>query len=78
MREQGTSWCGMMAHLEVLIATFWWWFYVYDPACHLTDSEFKGLHEVDVNVQSMVEKPEIYILACCPSNNHQILYSEEK
>ena len=26
----------------------------------------------------MVEKPKIYILARCPSNNQQILYSEER
>ena len=40
---------------------------LYDPASHLTDTKFKERHGVDINVQSMVEKPGIYILACCPS-----------
>ena len=49
---------------------------LYNQACHLTDIEFKERHGVVINVQSMVENTEIYILACCPSNNQQILYKE--
>ena len=51
---------------------------LYNQACHLTDIEFKERHGVVINVQSMVENTEIYILACCPSNNQQILYCEER
>ena len=31
-----------------------------------------------MNVPSMVKRHETYILSRCPSNNHQILYSEER
>jgi len=31
-----------------------------------------------VNIQSVVEKPYLYILARCPSNDQQILYTEER
>ena len=60
------------SHLLMMISC------LYNQACQLTDTEFKQRHGVDINVQSMVEKPEIYRLARCPSNNQQILYSEER
>ena len=44
----------------------------------MTDIEFKERHGVVINVQSMVENPEIYILARYPSNNQQILYCEDR
>ena len=37
------------SHLLMMIS------YLYDQACHLTDTEFKERHGVDINVQSMVE-----------------------
>ena len=51
---------------------------LYNQTCHLTDIEFKERHGVVINVQSMVENPEIYILARYPSNNQQILYCEDR
>ena len=42
------------------------------------DKEYQAIHNNDVNVQSIVEKPYIYILARCPSNDQQILYCEER
>ena len=39
------------SHLLMMISC------LYDQACHLTDTEFKERHGVDINVQSMVEKP---------------------
>ena len=59
------------SHLLIMIS------YLYDPACYLVDSEFKKRHGVNINVQCVVEKPEIYILAGCPLSNQQMLYSEE-
>ena len=32
---------------------------------------------MEVNVQSEVEKPELYMLARCQSNDNQLLYSGE-
>ena len=37
------------SHLLMMISC------LYDQACHLTDTEFKERHGVDINVQSMVE-----------------------
>ena len=46
---------------------------LYDPAVFLTDDECKEKY----NIQSEVEKPELYMLAC-QSNDNQLLYSEEQ
>ena len=48
---------------------------MYDPVCHLTDIEYEQKYNISSNVQAIVEKPRIYILAQCPSNDQQILYS---
>ena len=49
--------------------------YLYDPACHLTDKEFKNKYGINTNVQSIVE---IYLLSRYPPNDQQILYSKER
>ena len=51
---------------------------LYDPAIFLTDPEVKAKLGIKINVQAVIEKPEIYILARCPSNDNQILYSHER
>ena len=51
---------------------------MYDPACYLTDSEYEQKYNISSNAQAIVEKPTIYILAQCPSNDQQILYSQER
>ena len=35
---------------------------LYDPAVFLTDDEYKEKYNMEVNVQSVVEKPELYML----------------
>ena len=51
---------------------------LYDPAVFLTDDECKEKPNMEVNIQSEVEKPELYILAQCQSNDNKLLYSEEQ
>ena len=57
---------------------------IYDPACYYTDTEFQEKFDVFINIQTNVEKPWVYILAGyyilagCPFNEQQILYSQEK
>ena len=51
---------------------------LYDPAVFLTDDECKEKYNMEVNVQSEVEKPELYMLAQCQSNDNQLLCSEEQ
>ena len=36
---------------------------LYDPALFLTDDEYKEKYNMEVNVPSEVEKPELYMLA---------------
>ena len=52
--------------------------FMYDPACYFTDIEFHQKCNELVNIQAFVETPMIYILARCPSNDQQHLYSEER
>ena len=51
---------------------------MYDTACFLTDDEYYLKYKRRINFQVAVEKPYLYILARCPSNDLQILYSEER
>ena len=51
---------------------------MYDTACFLTDDEYYLKYKRRINFQVAVEKPYLYILARCPSNDQQILYSEER
>ena len=51
---------------------------MYDPACYFTDIEFHQKYNVLVNIQTIIETPMIYILARCPSNDQQLLYSKER
>ena len=44
----------------------------------MTDDEYFEIHCKYVNVQSIVEKPYLYILARCQSDDSQVLYSSER
>ena len=48
---------------------------LYDKAIHLSDEEFEIIHGKKIDVQGGVEKPDVYILARCPSDEHQLMYS---
>ena len=47
---------------------------LYDPAVFYTQQEYKRLHGVDVNIQSQIEIPELYIIGRCKSNDEQLGY----
>ena len=51
---------------------------IYDPAFYYTNTEFQEKFGVFVNIQTNVEKPRLYILGRCPSNQQEILYSQER
>ena len=47
-----------------------------DRAIYRTDKEYKEEFGKDVNIQSIIEKPEIYPLTRCEGDNRQLLYPE--
>ena len=49
---------------------------LYDKTIHMTDQEYEEKHKRKVDVQSEIEKPYIYILARCPGDDHQLMYSD--
>ena len=51
---------------------------LYDPAVFLTDEEYSKSNSVLANIHAVVEKPFLDILACCPSTDQQLLYSNER
>ena len=53
-------------------------FCLYDPAFFLTDEEYSKSNGVLVNLQVVAETPFLYILACSPSIDQQLLYSDER
>lgn len=59
-------------HLLIMVSC------LYDPAMYYTDEEYRDISNCEINVQSAVEKPHLYILARCPSNDQQLLYAEER
>ena len=42
---------------------------MYDPDVYITDQEYFKKHEKSLNVQVEVEKPYLYLLGRCPSND---------
>ena len=44
----------------------------------LSDEEYYLKHKKNINVQATIEEPQLYLLERCPSNDQQILYSEER
>ena len=51
---------------------------MYDPAVFYTSKEYKELTGCNVNVQSVVEQPELYIIGRCKSNDEQLSYIETR
>jgi len=50
---------------------------LYDPAIHISENQFReGFGST--GIQALIEKPFMYIVARCPSNNQQILYTKER
>ena len=48
-----------------------------DDVAFLTDDEFETQNGHRVNIQPLIEKSFIYMLVRCPSDDHQLLYSNE-
>ena len=59
------------SHLMIIVSC------MFDPVVYLTNDEYSEIHGKYVNVQSIVEKPYLYILARCHSDDSQLLYSSE-
>ena len=51
---------------------------IYDEAVYITNAEYTQKYGEKINIQAEVEKPYIYIFGRCPSNDQQLLYSEER
>ena len=77
MKEQDHFHFAMMDRLFQIMVTYPRWLHLYDLAVFLSDDECKEKYNMEVNVQSEVEKPELYMLARCQSNDNQLLYSEQ-
>ena len=45
---------------------------MYDDGAFVTDQEYQPEHGCLQNIQSIVEKPYVYLLARCPSDDHQV------
>ena len=52
--------------------------YMYDDRAVMADQEYQLEHGYLQNIQFIVQKAYIYLLARCPSDDHQILYSQER
>ena len=51
---------------------------MYDPAVFFTRLEYKNTTGHDVNIQREIEKPELYIIGRCRSNDEQLGYIETR
>ena len=51
---------------------------IYDPAVYFREKDFFEKNKRMINIQAEIEKPFLYIMARCPSNEQQILYIEER
>ena len=51
---------------------------MYDPAVYLTSAEYFQKTGKKIDMQATIEKPNLYILGRCPSNEQQLLYSQER
>ena len=49
---------------------------IFDVAAFFSDEEYFLKYGENVCVQSIVEKPSLYIIGRCPSNDQQLLYSD--
>ena len=51
---------------------------MYDDRAFIIDQEYQSEPGYLQNVQSIVKKPYIHLLARCPSDDHELLYSQER
>ena len=51
---------------------------MYDEGAFVTNAEHYAKHGFLRNFQSIIEKPYVCILARCPSDDHQLLYTQER
>ena len=49
---------------------------LYDKTIHMTNEGYEVKYGKKVDVQSEIEKPDIYILARCHGDDHQLMYSD--
>ena len=63
---------GGHSYLLIMIAS------IYDPECYYAYTEFQQKFDVFVSIQTIFEKPRLYIFVRCPFNEQQILYSQER
>ena len=59
-------------HLLIMVNT------VYDKAIYLTNEEYHLKYGHHKDIQSEIEKPELYLLARCPSNEQQMSSSDTR
>ena len=51
---------------------------IYDPAIFYTDDDYLNMFSEKVNIQREVEKPVMYLLARCPTDDSQLMYSNTR
>ena len=51
---------------------------IYDPAIFYTDDEYLSRFREKANIQREVEKPVMYLLARCPTDDSQLMYSNTR
>ena len=51
---------------------------LYDPAVFFTSAEWKEKYGEDIDIQSIVETPELYIIGRCRSNDEQLGYIDTR
>ena len=51
---------------------------IYDPAVFYTSREYEEKFNAKVNVQSVIEAPELYIVGRCANNDKQLVYIETR
>ena len=49
---------------------------VYDPAIFYTNEEFCASNGKQIDIQSEIESPFVYLVARCPGDDHQLMYSD--
>ena len=58
-----------MTALQLLVMVILMVSAMFDPTVYDTNEEYQNLHNVNIDVQAIVKKPYLYLLARCPSND---------
>ena len=51
---------------------------LYDEAIYYTPEEYYRLKNQNVDIQTIVEEPELYIIGQCRANDDQIMFTETR